>query len=152
VRTFENGPPLWREAFPWPRLEGHKYSRGHAIVVSGPMHATGAARLAARGALRAGAGLVSVASPPGAVAVNAAHLTAIMVKPFDGAKGLSALLSDRRFNAILLGPGLGVGDATQDLVAAASTRSLLRPTAAPRSMPTRRPGSPPQARATYWLA
>jgi NAD(P)H-hydrate epimerase len=119
VRTFENGPLLWRDAFPWPRLEGHKYSRGHAVVVSGPMHTTGAARLAARGALRAGAGLASVASPPGAVAVNAAHLTAIMVKPFDGAKDLSALLSDRRFNAILLGPGLGVSDATQDLVAAA---------------------------------
>ena len=119
VRTFENGPALWRDAFPWPRLEGHKYSRGHAIVVSGPMHATGAARLAARGALRAGAGLVSVASPPSAVVVNAAHLTAIMVKPFDGAKGLSALLADKRFNAIVLGPGAGVGEATQDLAAAA---------------------------------
>jgi NAD(P)H-hydrate epimerase len=119
VRTFENGPALWRRMFPWPRPDGHKYSRGHCVVVSGPAHATGAARLAARGALRAGAGLVSVASPPGAVAVNAAHLTAIMVKPFDGAMGLSALLSDKRFNAIVLGPGLGVGDATQDLVSAA---------------------------------
>ncbi len=123
VRTFENGPVLWRDAFPWPRLEGHKYSRGHAVVASGPMHATGAARLAARGALRSGAGLVSVASPPSAVAVNAAHLTAIMVKPFDGANGLGALLSDKRFNAILLGPGLGVGDTTQGLVAAAQASS-----------------------------
>jgi NAD(P)H-hydrate epimerase len=112
VRTFENGPALWRDVFPWPKPDGHKYSRGHCVVVSGPAHATGAARLAARGALRAGAGLVSVASPPGAVAVNAAHLTAIMVRPFDGPMGLSALLSDRRFNAIVLGPGLGVGDAT----------------------------------------
>ena len=119
VRTFENVPALWRDAFPWPRLDAHKYRRGHAIVVSGPVQSTGAARLAARGALRAGAGLVSVASPPGAVAVNAAHLTAIMVKPFDGAKGLSALLIDKRFNAVVLGPGMGVGDATQDLVAAA---------------------------------
>src|SRR4030095_8479950 len=83
----------------------------------------GAARLAARGALRAGAGLVSVTSPPSAVAVNAAHLTAIMIKPFDGAKGLSALLSDKRFNTIVLGPGAGVGDATQDLVAAALASS-----------------------------
>jgi hydroxyethylthiazole kinase-like uncharacterized protein yjeF len=41
-----------------------------------------------------------------------------MVKPFDGSMGLSALLSDKRFNAVVLGPGLGVGDATQDLVAA----------------------------------
>jgi NAD(P)H-hydrate epimerase len=123
VRTYENVPTLWRDAFPWPQLDGHKYSRGHAIVVSGPMHATGAARLAARGALRTGAGLVSVASTPGAVAVNAAHLTAIMVKPFDGPKGLSALLSDKRFNAMVLGPGAGIGDPTQDLVAAALASS-----------------------------
>ncbi len=118
TRTFENTPELWGALYPWPRAMAHKYGRGHAVVVSGPAHATGAARLAARGALRAGAGLVSVASPPHAVAINAAHLTAVMVKPFDGAKGLSALLSDKRFSAVALGPGCGVGEATQDLVAA----------------------------------
>jgi hydroxyethylthiazole kinase-like uncharacterized protein yjeF len=117
--TFENGPEPWRAAYPWPQPSAHKYARGHAVVVSGPAHATGAARLAARGALRVGAGLVSVASPPDAVGVNAAHLTAIMVKPFNGATGLSALLSDKRFNALALGPGCGVGEDTQDLVAAA---------------------------------
>jgi len=88
-------------------------------VVSGPAHATGAARLAARGALRIGAGLVSVASPLDAVPVNAAQLTAIMVKPFSGATGLSDLLKDRRFNAVVIGPGCGVGRPTQELVAAA---------------------------------
>ncbi len=118
-RTFENDLDLWGGEFPLPSLVGHKYDRGHAIVVSGPSFSTGAARLAARGALRAGAGLVSVASPPDAVGINAAHLTAIMVKPFDGAKGLSALLADKRLNAVALGPGLGVGERTQDLVAAA---------------------------------
>jgi hydroxyethylthiazole kinase-like uncharacterized protein yjeF len=118
-RTFENDPDLWSGEFPLPSLSGHKYDRGHAIVVSGPLFSTGAARLAARGALRVGAGLVSVASPPDAVGINAAHLTAIMVKPFDGAKGLSALLADKRLNAVALGPGLGVGGRTQDFVAAA---------------------------------
>jgi NAD(P)H-hydrate epimerase len=117
-KTFENGMSLWGAQFPKLEPEIHKYRRGHAVVVSGPIHATGAARLAARGALRAGAGLVSVASPLDAVAINAAHLTAIMVKPFDGAKGLSALLSDKRFNAVAIGPGSGVGAGTQDLVAA----------------------------------
>ena len=117
-RTFENSPALWGPHFPKLHADTHKYRRGHAVVVSGPMHAAGAARLAARGALRAGAGLVSVASPLDAVAINAAHLTAIMVKPFDGAKGLSALLSDKRFNAVAIGPGCGVGTNTQDLVAA----------------------------------
>src|SRR5580698_3974927 len=75
TQLHENTPSLWR--CPWPKAEGHKYARGHAVVVSGPAHATGAARLAARAALRVGAGLVSVASPSDAVAVNAAHLTAI---------------------------------------------------------------------------
>jgi len=114
TQLHENSPALWQ--FPWPKQEGHKYSRGHCVVVSGPAHATGAARLAARAALRVGAGLVSVASPPEAVAVNAAHLTAIMIKPFQGAAGLGALLSDRRLNAVALGPGLGVGQETRELV------------------------------------
>lgn len=118
-KIFENGPVLWRKDFPKPDPLGYKYTRGHALVVSGPAHATGAARLAARGALRIGAGLVSVASPPDAVAVNAAHLTAIMVKPFDGAEGLAALLSDKRFNACVVGPGCGVGKATKALVESA---------------------------------
>ena len=66
-QTFANGPALWGRAFPMPRLDGHKYSRGHAVVVSGDVSFTGAARLAARGALRAGAGLVTLASPRAAL-------------------------------------------------------------------------------------
>ncbi len=122
---FENTPALWR--YPWPKADGHKYARGHCIVVSGPAHATGAARLAARGALRIGAGLVSVASPPDSVAVNAAALTAIMVKPFDGPGGLKTLLTDARLNAVVIGPGCGVGPQTQVLagVALASRAAVV---------------------------
>ena len=65
-------PDLWARDFPVPRADGHKYARGHAVVVSGGLSSTGAARLAARGALRAGAGLVTIASPRDALAVNAA--------------------------------------------------------------------------------
>jgi len=115
---FENGPELWGMEYPWPQPRAHKYARGHCVVVSGPAHATGAARLAARGALRIGAGLVSVASPPEAVPINAAQLTAVMVKPFSGTKGLTDLLSDKRFNAVVIGPGCGVGRQTQEFVSA----------------------------------
>ncbi len=115
-RLFENGPGLWGGCFPWPQPLGHKYARGHAVVVSGPAHQTGAARMAARAALRVGAGLVSVASPLDAVSVNAGALTAIMVKPFSGAAGLAALLSDARLNAVIIGPGCGVGRPTVELV------------------------------------
>jgi ADP-dependent NAD(P)H-hydrate dehydratase / NAD(P)H-hydrate epimerase len=118
-RTFENVPALWRDKFPIPRAQGHKYDRGHAVVVSGPSWSTGAARLAARGALRAGAGLVTVASPREALGVNAAANLAIMVRPVDGAAELARFLADPRLNALAAGPGLGVNDATCELVLAA---------------------------------
>lgn len=117
--TFANEPGLWLPEFPWPTEEGHKYLRGHALVASGPMDATGAARMAARGALRAGAGLVTVASPRNALAVNASQLTAIMVREADGARGLGQLLADPRKNAFLIGPGHGVGEGTRSMVLAA---------------------------------
>ncbi len=107
-----NGPP----ALPQINAASHKYTRGHAVVVSGPSHATGAARLGARGALRVGAGLVTVASPWDAMAINAAHLTAIMLAPFDAPDGLSDVLADKRRNAVLIGPGCGVGAATRRMV------------------------------------
>jgi hydroxyethylthiazole kinase-like uncharacterized protein yjeF len=113
------GPAMVRATLPVPSLQGHKYSRGHAVVVSGSASTTGAARLAARAALRAGAGLVTLASPSDALAVNAMTNLAVMVRPVDGAAALAAFLDDRRFNAVALGPGLGVGPATRELVAAA---------------------------------
>ena len=116
ANLHENTPALWR--YPWPKVEGHKYDRGHCVVISGGPAATGAARLASRGALRIGAGLVSVASPPNAVMVNASHLTAIMLKPFDGADGLAKLLEDRRLNSVVIGPALGVRGETRELVTA----------------------------------
>jgi len=119
AKTFENTPALWRAHFPVPKYEGHKYDRGHAVVVSGPSWSTGAARLAARGALRAGAGLVTIASPREAILVNATASLAVMVRPVDGAAELAALLGDKRLNALAIGPGVGVGEATCQLVLAA---------------------------------
>nr|WP_245943941.1 NAD(P)H-hydrate dehydratase [Acuticoccus kandeliae] len=118
-RTFANEPPLWRDARPRLADAGHKYDRGHAVILSGPMTQTGAARLAAMAALRAGAGLVTMASPTEALAVNAAHLTTVMLTPVDDADGLTALLSDTRKNAVCLGPGLPPDGATRALAEAA---------------------------------
>jgi hydroxyethylthiazole kinase-like uncharacterized protein yjeF len=115
--AFMNRPGMWGDVFPQPRSEGHKYSRGHAVVVSGGLPTTGAGRLAARGALRAGAGLVTIASPREALSINAEATLAIMVRPVDGAGELAAFLADRRHNAVVLGPGGGVAPAMLDLVA-----------------------------------
>ena len=122
-RTFANEPPLWLREYPWPKPESHKYARGHAVVVSGPAFSTGAARLGAIGALRIGAGLVTIASPKDAVAVNAAQLTAIMVREADDAGALAAMLADERKNAVLIGPGVGVGERTKAMVLAALASS-----------------------------
>jgi NAD(P)H-hydrate epimerase len=117
-RTFENAPSLWLGAFPWPRAHGHKYSRGHALVAGGAVM-TGAARLAARAAARIGAGLVTIAAPEAVFPIYAASLAGIIVQPIGGAADFNALLADQRRNAILLGPGLGTGTPTEELVRAA---------------------------------
>jgi hydroxyethylthiazole kinase-like uncharacterized protein yjeF len=126
-RTFENVPQVWRKSFPVPQIDGHKYARGHAVVVSGDIAATGAARMSARGALRAGAGLVTLASPRDALAVNAAAMTAVMVRAIDTVVEFAELLTDKRFNSCVIGPGGGLGQRTRDFVltALAAKRSLV---------------------------
>ncbi len=127
-QAFLNSPAVWRHALARPDAESHKYARGAVLVLSGPAHQTGAARLAARAALRSGAGIVTLASRLAAVAVNAAHLTAIMVAPFSGVRGFEALLADERRRAIVIGPGAGVGSELRRLAAAALTRPAERRT------------------------
>jgi NAD(P)H-hydrate epimerase len=122
-RTWLNRPALWRNSYPWPRMEGHKYSRGHAVVVSGPAESTGAARMSARGALRIGAGLVTVAGSAAATAINATHLAAIMVKAIGTDAELSDFLADERRNAVVIGPGAGVGATTAATVLTVLTQA-----------------------------
>lgn len=102
-----NTPAVWRLALPTQADATHKYVRGHLAVFSGPATATGAARLSAKAGLRAGAGLVTLLSPTGAVPGNAAHLTAIMLKTVDGDQDLVNLLQDERLKTFVLGPGFG---------------------------------------------
>jgi len=118
-----NHPAVWGTLFPIPKVEGHKYTRGHVLVGSGGQASTGAARLAARGALRAGAGLVTIASPKDAIAVHAAANLAVMVREAEGADGLLALLADRRIGTIILGPGGGVGPKMRAKVHAAISQN-----------------------------
>jgi hydroxyethylthiazole kinase-like uncharacterized protein yjeF len=109
-RLFENAPDLWLHRFPWPTTASHKHSRGRLIVVSGEMWRTGAARLAARAGLRIGAGLVTLLSPPEALQINAAHLEAVMLAPFDNDDELEAAAADA--DAAVIGPAAGVDEAT----------------------------------------
>jgi ADP-dependent NAD(P)H-hydrate dehydratase / NAD(P)H-hydrate epimerase len=117
--TFANEPGLWLQRFPFPRIDQHKYDRGHALVLGGPAHKGGAARLAARAALRAGAGLVTLGATAEAMPINACHLNAVMLCVIEDAADLGDELADRRKNAVLIGPGFGVNARTFDMTIAA---------------------------------
>lgn len=108
--TVANGPALWAECWPNAALDSHKYSRGAALVASGPLMSCGAARLAAESALRAGAGIVTVATPSDAIATVAAWRAAFVVKPAADMAALGKLLDESRLRAAVIGPGLGLGD------------------------------------------
>ncbi|NBB16296.1 NAD(P)H-hydrate dehydratase [Caulobacter sp. SLTY] len=110
-QLIENTPDLWRRAMPFPTPATHKHSRGRAVVVGGDGLHTGAARLSARGALRIGAGLVTVLSPPAAGPIYAAALEAVMVRAFDSDADLAALAGAA--DAAVIGPAAGVTPATR---------------------------------------
>ncbi len=103
------------------REEQHKYDHGHVLVISGPASRGGAARLAARAALRIGAGLVTVGAPPAALAEHAAQLNAVMLTEAGSAERLEKVLQDPRINAVCIGPGLG-----RDALARELTLTVLR--------------------------
>jgi len=115
----DNSPDLWLSRLPRPQPAGSKYDRGHAVILGGPVAQTGAARLAARAALRIGAGLVSVACDPSSLIVYATALEAVMTKVVRDATAFGALIGDARVKAVLIGPGAGLTDRTRDFVLAA---------------------------------
>lgn len=116
VTTWHNTPSLWR--VPVATAAGHKFTRGHCLVISGGPLATGASRLSAMAALRSGAGLVSLAGDEAALRVHAAHVTAIMLKRFDNVAGLTRLVAEHKVRSAIIGPAAGVGSATRDNVLA----------------------------------
>lgn len=122
--AIENLPQDWIEAWPWPDALSHKHARGSLMVVTGGAAFTGAARLAARAGLRAGAGLVTLLCQPSALFVAAATSTAVMTRSFATPEALAEAAS--RASAVVIGPGAGVGGATRDCVSAlAATEARL---------------------------
>lgn len=109
--TFHNRPSLWIGHMPQPHAQSHKYTRGH-LLVAGGAELTGAARLAVWAGRRIGAGLATVAVPPGLDEVYRQDHPGTMVRPLTA---WPDLLADPRLNAAVIGPGLGVGEQTRRL-------------------------------------
>jgi len=117
-RSFANGPALWHRALPRPATATHKYARGHAAVLSGGPTSSGAARLSAMAAARAGAGAVTLLSPPAALQVNASHLTSIMLHRLGDDAALKSFLRERKVRSLVAGPGFGVGERLRETILA----------------------------------
>lgn len=120
----ENTPELWLPRFPWPSAASHKHARGRLIVVSGDAWSTGAARLAARSGLRIGAGLVTLYAQHEALAANAAHLEAVMLKSY--ATDFDLEQAADQADGAVIGPAAGVHGATLlNVLALARTGAAL---------------------------
>lgn len=121
----ENAPEIWNDHLPETGVDAHKFRRGHLVVFSGGPTATGAARLSSRAGFRIGAGLVTLASPAEALAVNAGALTSVMLREVDDSAALTAWIEDARLSAFVLGPGFGIGEKARRFVAALCRRPLV---------------------------
>lgn len=115
---WENGPDLWLGGYPWPQPESYKYKRGEVLILGGEA-ITGASRMTAQAAARAGAGMVTLAAPAKVWSIYATSLINAIVHSFDGLLDFQALLADARRNVIAIGPGAGVGSSTRQFVLAA---------------------------------
>jgi hydroxyethylthiazole kinase-like uncharacterized protein yjeF len=116
--TWENGPGLWLGGYPWPEPESYKYKRGEVLILGGEA-ITGASRMTAQAASRAGAGMVTLAAPTRVWSIYATSLVNAIVRDFDGLAAFETLLADKRRNVIAIGPGAGVGASTRQFVLAA---------------------------------
>lgn len=114
-RYWQNGPWAWMSQFHWPEAADHKYRRGH-VAIRGGSRMSGAGRLAARAARRAGAGLVTVLAEEAALPLYAADQPGLLTAPLGE---LSKYLGDPRVSCMLLGPGNGLTEDTRNHVLAA---------------------------------
>ena len=127
--NLANDGTILRPTLTAPDIHGHKYDRGHAMLWSGPPLRTGASRLSAQGALAVGAGLVTIIGDRAALAEQAAHVTAIMLREADAE--LSVV--DDRVTALAIGPGAGKASRISCVNCwIAASRQCLMPTRSPR--------------------
>ncbi|MFD1744288.1 NAD(P)H-hydrate dehydratase [Rhizobium helianthi] len=120
-----NDPRAWKAAINVQQGDTHKYKRGHLAVFSGGPSHTGAARMTASAGLCAGAGLVTLASPPDATLVNACAMTAVMVREIADLQDLKMWWASGKISAAVIGPGFGVGEGLRSYVHASAARPMV---------------------------
>ena len=115
-KIFVNVPKLWKEKIPTHEAEVHKYNKGHTLIMGGKKHKSGAAKLAAVAALRAGSGLVTIAINEDAIESYASNLLSIMLEVYDAKDQINKLIKKKKINSVVIGPGFGISNHTIDLL------------------------------------
>ena len=111
IFSQENGPSLWQDFLLWPKPDQHKYHRGHCLIV-GQEAMPGASILAAKGALRLGCGLCTLAVPPSLKIFYLQQLPCALVEEKKTPMDFMQCLRERKRNAVLIGPGAGTDSKT----------------------------------------
>ena len=109
----KNSPELWVDEYPFPKAIDHKYSRGMVLINVGPIHQTGAARLAGRSAMRVGAGAVKLVCDINAAAVLEPQISVELISVIKNKNDFQSLLKDKKISSVLVGPGNGISDETK---------------------------------------
>lgn len=122
-----NSPALWQTLLPTPAADGHKYSRGHCVILGGT-RMTGAARLASEAAMRIGAGLCTIITAPATTMVYLTGAPHIMVEDYKSLGTFADTLADKRRRAVLMGCGAGREDDAALQQAITTTLQLKRTT------------------------
>ena len=108
-----NKPEIWISSFPIPSRTDHKYSRGMVLINCGPKSKTGAARLAARSAMRVGAGAVKIVCDKSTVDILEPQISVELIDVVNNKQDFQNILKDKKITSILIGPGNGINDETK---------------------------------------
>lgn len=114
IGVYENDPALWYSYLKKISMTDNKYTRGHVAVVGGPVHCTGAARMASLAAAHGGCGMVTVWCDDASLPVYAASLTSVMIEPAVKG-GFGDFVHRRKVNAVVIGPGCDPDDNLREL-------------------------------------
>ena len=105
-----NSKNQWLKKIIWPKIDDHKYSRGYSLIIGGPRNMTGASRLAALSAQRAGSGIVALVSDKKAEEIYFNSLTSQLVKTYKNIKEYNSIINEYRVDSIVIGPGLDISN------------------------------------------
>ena len=108
-----NSKSIWSNKIMWPSEDDNKYSRGYTLIIGGPKEMTGASRLAAHAAQRTGSGIVVLACNKSSADIYYKTLTSQIVKKYSSNNELNKIISDKRIDSIIIGPGLGANQSSK---------------------------------------